>query len=63
LQLEQVDRNEIADRLIVGNAQVQGAEMDMPAPGSYRDAFDAALCADPVPESSSAALLRELGVA
>ena len=63
MQIDQVERYEVADRIVVGNARAQGAEIEMPEPGSYRALLDAALLAEPEPESANAVLLRSLGVA
>ena len=64
LLVERLERQVLSERQVAAVLAAAGAEdIEMPQMDEARVAFDAALVADPVPESPRAALLRELGVA
>jgi len=63
MQVEQVERRALADRQIVATFRAAGAETEIPDFELFRAGFDEALVAELEPESPSARLRRELGVA
>lgn len=64
LLLERLERQVLSERQVAAVLAAAGAEdVEMPSMDEACAAFDAALIAEPVPESSRAAMLRELGVA
>lgn len=64
LLVERVERQVLSERQVAATLVAAGMEgIETPQMDEARVAFDAALVADPVPESPRAALLRELGVA
>ena len=63
LLVEQLERRTLVERHVAAVWRAAGAEdVEEPDPAEARAEFDAALIAAPVPESSTARLLRELGV-
>ena len=64
LLVERLERQVLSERQVAAVLAASGAEdVVMPDMDDARADFEAALVADPVPESPRAALLRELGVA
>ena len=64
LLVESLERHVLAERLVAATMVAAGAEnVDVQSVDEARATFEAALVAEPVPESPRAALLRELGVA
>jgi hypothetical protein len=63
LLIEQLERLVLSERQIVATLLAAGApDIEMPLMDEVRAVFDAALIAEPVPESPRAALLRSLGI-
>jgi len=59
-----LERQVLSERQVAAVLAAGGAEdVEMPGMDEARATFEAALVAEPVPESPRAALLRELGVA
>jgi hypothetical protein len=64
LLVESLERHVLSERQVAAVLAAGGAEdIEMPSMDDARATFEAALIAEPVPESPRAALLRELGVA
>ena len=64
LLVERLERQVLSERVVAATLAAGGAEdVEMPQMDEARATFEAALVAEPVPESPRAALLRELGVA
>jgi len=63
MRVERVERRALADRQIVATFRAAGAETEIPDFDLFRAEFDETLAAEPEPESPSARLRRELGVA
>ena len=64
LLVERMERQVLSERQVAAVLASGGAEnIEMPQMDEARAEFDAALVAEPVPESPRAAMLRELGVA
>jgi len=64
LLLERLERQVLSERQVAAALAAGGAEdVEMPDLDTSRAEFDAALVAEPAPESTSVRLMRELGVA
>ena len=64
LLVERLERQVLSERQVAAVLATAGAEdIEMPDMDGARAEFEAALVAEPVPESPRARLLRELGVA
>jgi len=64
LLVERLERQVLSERQVAAVLAAGGAaDVEMPSMDDARATFDAALVAEPVPESPRAAMLRELGVA
>ena len=63
LLLDTLERQVLAERTVSAIRVLAGSEVEVQSLEDARAKFDAALIAEPVPESPRAQLLRELGVA